>query len=73
MDPVTISILTAIFEGVLKAVPEAIAAYEALKQMAAEKRDPTAAEWQQMAGALAAVHNQVQAAAPAAGAAAQNG
>jgi GrpB-like predicted nucleotidyltransferase (UPF0157 family) len=63
MDPVTVSILAAIFEGVLKAVPEAIAAYQSLKQMAAEKRDPNATEWQQIAAALAAVHAQVQGAA----------
>ncbi len=61
MDPVTVSILVAIFDGVLKSIPAAITAYEAIQQMAAQKRDPTPAEWQQMALAMAAIHAQVQA------------
>ena len=73
MDPVTIAILSAIFEGVLKAIPEAITAYQALKSMAAEKRDPSPAEWQQIAAALAAVHAQVQAAGAASAQVGANG
>ncbi len=60
MDPVTVSILVAVFSGVLKSIPEAIAAYEAIQTMAAENRDPTAAEWRQMTLAMAAIHAQVQ-------------
>lgn len=60
MDPTTISILVAIFDGVVKAVPEAIAAYGTLKTMTTERRDPTAEEWKQIATAMAVVHSQVQ-------------
>jgi hypothetical protein len=60
MDPITVSILVAIFDGVLKSIPEAITAYEAIQRMAAEKRDPSPAEWQQMALAMAVIHAEVQ-------------
>ena len=62
MDPVTVSILVAIFDGVMKAIPEAVSAFSSLKQMTSENRDPTADEWKQIATAMAAIHNQVQAA-----------
>jgi hypothetical protein len=61
MDPITVQILVAVFDGVMKAIPEAVAAYEAIRQMVAQGRDPTAAEWQQITLAVVAVHNQVQA------------
>lgn len=62
MDPVTVAILMSVFEGVLRAVPEAIAAYKSIQDMAANHRDPSPDEWKSIAAASAAAHAQLQAA-----------
>lgn len=54
-----IATLLAIFEGVLSEVPEAMAAYQQLKAMAAAGTDPTAAEWAALDQAADALHAQI--------------
>jgi hypothetical protein len=52
-----------IFELAAAGIPRALAAAETVKRLAAERRDPTPAEWAELQEVTDALHARVQAAA----------
>ena len=60
MTSAELATMLSLFEGVLAEVPQAMAAYQQLRAMAAAGVDPSPEQWAALDGAVDAVHAQLQ-------------